>query len=292
MTQTKKKINSVSSNYVTTNTQQNVTGLKVFNRPANGIIFKEETMDVNVVPTSEIQNLIKWQDKNAKDVGMVKSTHETGDWHRMELTATAQNSSGKNIFSMISTAIKPDGSVRTTCPSPASNSNDTSIATTAWVNSKISAEATARDTAISNAKTDINNTKVTTNTDQTISGAKTFSAVTKSATPASNSNDTSVATTAWVRSKITSSQYGPPNYNAPVNIAAGVTYTCPSNGWLLYMNDVYNTRSKGYLNGVKIFENAGQAGTWEDWNSLFIWAWEGNTCSITADAHICFWPCA
>ena len=40
---------------------------------------------------------------------------------------------------------------------------------------------------------------VTTNTAQTISGAKTFSAVTKSATPASNSNDTSVATTAWVR---------------------------------------------------------------------------------------------
>ena len=128
----KRKISSISANYVTTNTQQNITGLKVFNRRGNGIICKEERMDVNVVPTSEIRNSIKWQDKNNHDVGMVKSTHETGNWHRMEMTAIAQDSSGNNIYGQLAVSIKPDGSIRTSCPQPPVNSNDTSIATTAW----------------------------------------------------------------------------------------------------------------------------------------------------------------
>ena len=135
----KRKISSISANYVTTNTQQNITGLKVFNRPANGIICKEETMDVNVVPTSEIQNSIRWQDKNAHDVGMVKSTHETGNWHRMEMTAIAQDSSGNDIYGQLAVSIKPDGSIRTSCPQPPVNSNDHSIATTAWVKAKVDA---------------------------------------------------------------------------------------------------------------------------------------------------------
>ena len=133
------QVKTIQGRYVDIDTQQNITGLKVFNRPANGIICKEETMDVNVVPTSEIQNFIKWQDKNNHDVGMVKSTHETGNWHRMEMTAIAQDSSGNDIYGQLAVSIKPDGSIRTSCPQPPVNSNDSSIATTAWVKAKVDA---------------------------------------------------------------------------------------------------------------------------------------------------------
>ena len=130
------QVKTIQGRYVDVDTQQDISGLKVFNRPGNGIICREETMDVNVVPTSEISNFIKWQDKNAHNVGMVKSTHETGNWHRMEMTAIAQDSSGKNIYGQLAVSIKPDGSIRTSCPQPPANSNDLSIATTSWSNSR------------------------------------------------------------------------------------------------------------------------------------------------------------
>ena len=82
-----------------------------------------------------------------------------------------------------------NNTIKSFAPNPASGSNSDEIATTSWVTTKISG---------------VNSNKVTTNTAQTVSGAKTFSAVTKSATPAAGSNDTSVATTAWVRSYINS----------------------------------------------------------------------------------------
>ena len=126
------QVKTIQGRYVDVDTQQDITGLKVFNRPIVGIICKEERMDVNVVPTSEIHNSIRWQDKYAHDMGMVKSTHETGNWHRMEMTAIAQDSSGNDIYGQLAVSIKPDGSIRTSCPQPPVNSNDHSIATTAW----------------------------------------------------------------------------------------------------------------------------------------------------------------
>ena len=139
------QVKTIQGRYVDVDTQQDISGLKVFNRSGNGIICKEETMDVNVVPTSEISNFIKWQDKNAHNVGMVKSTHETGNWHRMEMTAIAQDSSGKNIYGQLAVSIKPDGSIRTSCPQPPVNSNDLSIATTSWSNSRYVTLDTGQD---------------------------------------------------------------------------------------------------------------------------------------------------
>ena len=73
---------------------------------------------------------------------------------------------------------------------PATDSDDTSVATTAWVKAKVGTGS-------------VDTSKVVDLTSaQTISGAKTFSSVTKSATPATGSDDTSVATTAWVNTKV------------------------------------------------------------------------------------------
>ena len=215
---------------MTTNTNQTITGVKTFKTTQNHYVTKVVITDRdNTVTSTEAKwtDVIQVFDKNNKACGVLAFNQWPDGSNTAELHAEAPITSGTTTSSYIGVRGFKDGTFKTMCP-----------------------------------------------------------------TPASDSNTNEIATTAWVRSKITSSQYGPPNYNAPVNIAAGTTYTCPSNGWLLYVNDVYNTRSKGYLNGAKVFENAGQTGTWEDWNSLFIWAWKGNTCSITNSAHICFWPCA
>lgn len=198
------KVNPIKNNYVTTNTAQNITAVKTIVLPSNqhAIIVKDKSTANTDTPSS-----LAWQsmalavDKNSKERGCVQSVLRPDGSSCTKLMAIQQNAKGVNIYNSLELGVKADGTrISRIEVSPASNSNDTSIATTAWVNTKISAETTARNNAISTAKTDINNTKVTTNTAQTISGAKTFSAVTKSATPASNSNDTSVATTAWVRS--------------------------------------------------------------------------------------------
>ena len=128
---------SLASDYVTLGTQQNISGLKVFNRSSNGVVFKEPNMDVTTTPSSDVINKLLWQDKNAKNVGWVKATHNTANQHVMELTAVAINSSNKEVYGAINVSVKPDGTVKTNAPNPASNSNDTSIATTAWVKTKL-----------------------------------------------------------------------------------------------------------------------------------------------------------
>lgn len=74
---------------------------------------------------------------------------------------------------------------------PSASDNSTKVATTEWVNVKVNG-LTGTDTS---NYVDLSST-------QTITGAKTFSAVVKAKTPATDSDDTSVATTAWVNTKV------------------------------------------------------------------------------------------
>lgn len=94
-------------------------------------------MDVSTTPSSNTQQYIKFIDKNGKDVGMLKTTHNTANYHKVEITAIAQKSDGSNLYGALMVYVKSDGTTKTDCPTPASNSNDTSIATTAWVKSKM-----------------------------------------------------------------------------------------------------------------------------------------------------------
>ena len=96
-------------------------------------------MDVSTTPSETKYHSFILKDKNNKNLGMLQFSHNTANEHTVAISSIAQNASGANLFSSIMIALKSDGSTKTSCPSPASNSNDTSIATTAWVNSKISA---------------------------------------------------------------------------------------------------------------------------------------------------------
>ena len=94
---------------------------------------------------------------------------------------------------------------------------------------------------------------VTTDTAQTVSAIKTFSAIPKvSATIGSTDNSTNVPTTAWTRSLITSimntNSIRFPKYNTGVGIAAPTSsakYTCPYD--LLYVACIQNSGSNAFL---------------------------------------------
>lgn len=249
------KVNPIKNNYVTTDTAQNITAIKTIVLPSkqHAIIVKDKSTANTDTPSSPAwQTMVIAMDKNSKDRGCVQSLLRPDGSSCVKLMAIQQNAQGVNLYNALELGIKADGTrIGRIEVSPASNSNDTSIATTAWVNTKISAETTARNNAISTAKTDINNTKVTTNTAQTISGAKTFSAVTKSATPASNSNDTSVATTAWVRSVA-------PTISSKVHVVydsewikGGVTINITSLG--ITTSNIQNYSFTFFENGVNTF---------------------------------------
>ena len=129
------KINSIGSNYVTTNTVQNITAIKTIALPSNrhAIIVKDTGSDNTVTPASaQWQSMTIAVDKNGKERACCQATLDTGGYSRTKLMAIQQDSNGNNIYNNLELAIKPDGTRHTyLSSSPASNSNDTSIATTA-----------------------------------------------------------------------------------------------------------------------------------------------------------------
>ena len=132
----KRKISSISANYVTTNTNQNITAIKTIVLPSNrhAIIVKDTGTDNTVTPTStQWQSMTLAVDKNGRERACCQATSDTDGYCRTKLMAIQQDSSGKNIYNSLELAIKRDGTRQAyLSSSPASNSNDTSIATTAW----------------------------------------------------------------------------------------------------------------------------------------------------------------
>lgn len=113
---------------------------------------------------------------------------------------------------------------------------------------QINSQVNSLRTSVSSLQNSVNNA-VTLNTSQTVSGAKTFTGTTKAPTPAAGSNDTTVATTAWVRSSTAKM----PNYSAGVNVnspKSSAKYTAPNNG--IYVTTLYqnNTTTTLYINNV------------------------------------------
>ena len=161
----KKRISSISANYVTTNTAQTITGKKTLSttNKAEVIAVKVTNTDNTVTPTEDLwTNVISVYDKNHINVGNLQFARYPSGSNWISLQPVNKNSSGNAVYESIGVGIGSDGTASTYAPNPASNSNDTSIATTSWVNSKISSGATS------------SNKVVTIDTAQTISGAKTF----------------------------------------------------------------------------------------------------------------------
>lgn len=165
----KAKIDTVSapdlSGYVAITGDQTITGSKTFSSVVKAKTPASDADDTSVATTA-------W----------VKAKVGTGsvDTSKVVDLTSEQTISGAKTFAATLKASSPNV-----------NADDTSVATTAWVNTKIKGLSSA----------DMSN-YVDLKTAQTISGAKTFSSVTKSTTPASGSDDTSVATTAWVNAKV------------------------------------------------------------------------------------------
>ena len=152
------------SNYVDLSSTQTITGTKTFN-------------DIKAKTPSASDNSTKVATTEWVNV-KVNGLTGTDLSNYVDLGST-QTITGAKTFSAVVKA-----------KTPATDSDDTSVATTAWVKAKVGTGP-------------VDTSKVVDLTSaQTISGAKTFSSVTKSATPATGSDDTSVATTAWVNTKV------------------------------------------------------------------------------------------
>lgn len=137
MKQTKKKINSVSSNYVTTNTNQTISGAKVFEKIWSAIQIKSPDADVTVTPTDEEKpQYLYFTDKNDKMVSAIKSNRTITGCNEIGMFTTTPTSTNDGPFAGIHVRIKDDGTAETEAPEPSPTANGREIATIGWSNSK------------------------------------------------------------------------------------------------------------------------------------------------------------
>lgn len=197
-TELESTINNLPNKYVTLDTRQNIPKKKTFTEPIESISIKDASFDVSTVPSTTVQHSFSFYDKNDKQIVVLQAEHNTNDEHIARLSAVAQNSENKKVFAQVSLSVKKDGTAIAIAPAPDDNSNGRNIATTAWVNTKISNAKNALDTSIdANANSitginsqittiknnitnltgsvnTINSNYVTLATDQYISGRKVF----------------------------------------------------------------------------------------------------------------------
>lgn len=158
----KRKISSISVNYVTTNTAQTITGQKTLSTNSKKNVTRLKITDVDnaVTPTEDLwTNAIEAFDKNDKGMGTFTFIKTAEGNNQVGIQAINQNSDGHEVYSAIAAKVNNEGVATTYAPKPLASSNDNNIATTSWVNDKVNP---------------IKNNYVTTNTAQDISAPKTF----------------------------------------------------------------------------------------------------------------------
>lgn len=116
---------------------ETVEGAKSFKSDNTKIVSL--SIDLSTTPSSDKYSGITIQDKNGKRVGKLEQYQLTNGDVRLGLNVCGYNSEGTIKYSgVLGVGIKPDGtSSYTMAPTPATNSNDTNIATTAWFNNKM-----------------------------------------------------------------------------------------------------------------------------------------------------------
>lgn len=128
-------------NMVTTDTAQTISGYKTISNDGSGknrqmdVIC--ENLDLNNLPSSNAWGGIEFHDVNDTRIGKVEPSLEPSGLVRLNLSAS-QPVNGTMKYASISVCIKPDGTVYTEAPTPASSDNTTKIATTAFVKSVLS----------------------------------------------------------------------------------------------------------------------------------------------------------
>ena len=160
----KRKISSISANYVTTNTAQTISAQKTFSYQSEPIHIKETRFDVSKTPSETVGNSIVTYDKNNKQVGYYQVLQESNGRNINSIYAVNYKTDGTLVRGSIRVGVNNKGDTYTYAPNPADDSNNTEIATTKFVNDKISS---------------IGSNYVTTNTAQTITGKKTLTTTDK-----------------------------------------------------------------------------------------------------------------
>lgn len=130
-----------SSNAVTTNTDQTIAGVKTVqsNNPRFG--FKHTEIDVTTNPSAEKSTRIFVSDKNNKWISEIGFYQKTDGNIVSQITAN-NYTAGTALLQII---CKKDGSKYATCPTPpGAADSSTKIATTAWVNSRITSIMNSR----------------------------------------------------------------------------------------------------------------------------------------------------
>ena len=123
---------------MTTNTNQTITGVKTFKTTQNHYVTKVVITDRDntVTPTeTKWTDVIQVFDKNNKVCGVLAFNQWPDGSNTAELHAEAPITSGTTTSSYIGVRGFKDGTFKTMCPTPASDSNTNEIATTAWVRS-------------------------------------------------------------------------------------------------------------------------------------------------------------
>lgn len=105
-------------------------------------------------------------------------------------------------------------------------------------------------------------------------------------TPAAASNDTSIATTAWVKANTIT----PPNYSAGQDLAVSTTHTATKNGWVFWWCQ-NTTQGQFYVNNMLMGDAIGWANKWADCNSLMVPVSTGDTYRCTGRTAFKFFPC-
>lgn len=198
---------NVVSNAVKLTGNQTINGIKTFNSTSSGgSLIQSTESTVAGAYVDFIQNI------NGNRRGTIRTSFNSDGSYT---TIIGSNGADALAPSGISITRNNDESIIKAI-TPKADSNDEEIATTAWVNTRLggtgitSTELGYLDGVTSNIQTQLNGKQasgsyVTTNSAQTISAVKTFSAIPKGTKPAATNSttDTQIPTTGWINDPAT-----------------------------------------------------------------------------------------
>lgn len=121
------------TNYVTTNTRQDITNLKNFSNDGSlsdnaQVELTAENIDVSNAPASSKYSGLIIRDVNGTRIGKLEVEQYSSGAIGIRIAATNNGTHG-----IIGVQVATNGTVSTSAPTPASSDNSTKIATTAWV---------------------------------------------------------------------------------------------------------------------------------------------------------------
>jgi hypothetical protein len=85
-------------------------------------------------------------------------------------------------------------------------------------------------------------------------------------------------------------EYSMPDWDAATTMALNVDNIISMKGWILMRNTVYTTSLSGYINGRMVFRQYGNAGHWEEYNSLSFMVDVNDVVKLTG-GELLFIPC-